>query len=84
MNANKDVDGECALMCGVSSGNIELVRLLLDHGADIRGKNIRDFTAIHQHDTDEKTAEIIKFLIDRGVDKSVEADWRDSKGKDQE
>lgn len=76
-NSRKD-DGNTALMLAASKGYEEIVRALLDNGADANAKNSinRDETALLLAAFSPHTA-IVKALIDRGADvnATLDAGW---------
>ncbi|KAL4965236.1 ankyrin repeat domain-containing protein [Aspergillus stella-maris] len=61
-NLNKVHDNITALACAVSTGNLEMVELMLRHGAKIEGSGAIVMAAI------ENNMEMLRFLLDRGAD----------------
>src|SRR5207247_7325284 len=46
LNARESKGGQSALMWAVAGRHTEIVKLLLDHGADVRARSKGDFTAL--------------------------------------
>jgi len=68
----KDSLGETALHLAVEHGNLEIVRLLLERGADVNAKNKNGLTPIWGINDDDTTAmEIFRLLIRSGADVNV-------------
>jgi ankyrin repeat protein len=54
------------LYFAAGQGDVEVVRLLLDHGADINETNANQTTALHQATLNGRAA-VVKLLIERGA-----------------
>jgi ankyrin repeat protein len=67
---NSDVEGRTALMLGTYEGEIEIIKLLVEAGADVNARDNKGKTvlmyAIEGYAGDE--AENIKYLIEKGAD----------------
>jgi len=70
-HTNRDGGGLGPLDWAVSSDNTELVKLLLEHGADARAKSKHGETALHSAASRGDT-EIAAMLIERGADVNAE------------
>lgn len=71
--------GTTPLMEACYNGNIEMVKALLENGANVNAREFSGRTALHHavfYDTfesnDETQLEIIKILLDNGIDKNIE------------
>jgi ankyrin repeat protein len=64
----KDEDGQTPLILAVRSGLIDVVRWLLDHGADMKATADSHFTPLHV----AEDPEIIKLLLEHKVDVNAE------------
>ncbi|KAI5837852.1 ankyrin repeat protein, partial [Morchella snyderi] len=63
--------GETALQCAAWQGRIEMVRFLLDHGADINARDDKfGKSALHQAVV-RGWAEVVHLLLQRGADVAV-------------
>lgn len=71
-----DVDGNTPLHLASESGNVEIVRLLLDSKCDIHRKNTAWRTSLHSAVT-WGHLEVVKILLEAGLDPKV----RDRSGK---
>lgn len=63
--------GETALLCAVRSGNLESVKFLVEHGADVNACDYCGFNALNiaaDYLEDEEGLEIVKYLIEHGAD----------------
>ena len=61
-------DGETVLMTAARTGNLEAVKVLLDHGAYVNAKeNYRGQTAL-MWAAAEHHAGVVKLLLDHGAD----------------
>ena len=71
-----DVDSRCPQLGNTPRacyGKVDIVRLLLDHGANIHSKSQNDYTALHQalwlrHEAADDDDKVVKLLIERGAD----------------
>jgi ankyrin repeat protein len=64
--------GESTLLsAAVNTGNIDIVKLLIDYDADV---NIRDGDGITALFSDDNEIEILKLLIDAGADVNIQKD----------
>lgn len=71
-----------------SANNINIVRALLEHGADVNAKQANDFTPLHTA-ADNNSTELVTLLLEHGADKTAVTsdgqtayDWAVSKEKD--
>jgi ankyrin repeat protein len=55
------------LMAAASKGNLEMVKLLIEKGADVEDKD-KDGATVLVHATLMGNPEIVRFLIDKGAD----------------
>ena len=62
----QDVDGQPALITATLAGHDDMVRLLLDHKADVLARTQKGMTALHAA-AYVGNAEIAKMLIDHGA-----------------
>ena len=67
VNARDDQDGRTILMHATWFGHIDVMRILIDKGADVNAKNKNGATALILA-ADKGNAEIVSFLIDKGAD----------------
>ena len=67
VNARDDQDGRTILMHAVWFGQLDVMRILIDKGADINAKNKKGVTALILA-TDKGNAELVRFLLDNGAD----------------
>jgi len=67
VNARDDQDGRTILMHAAWFGHIDVMRILIDKGADVNAKNKNGATALILA-ADKGNAEIVSFLIDKGAD----------------
>jgi len=58
----QDFDGWTALMKAVYKGNVEIVQILINHGADLKLKNIGGHTALYIAEKLNTREEIIAML----------------------
>jgi ankyrin repeat protein len=65
-DANAAEDGMSPLLYAAKNGQVEIVRVLLDHGADLTRSIIGGDTALHVA-ARENRAEVLKLLISRGA-----------------
>ena len=63
-----DENGDTALMYAVQNNNIELVRLLLENGADVNIENEQAETALHYAAEQQVNLQILELLLNRGAD----------------
>jgi serine/threonine-protein phosphatase 6 regulatory ankyrin repeat subunit B len=63
---------ETFLMLAARSGSTEMVRFLIDHGAEVSGMDDLGYTALMVA-SQEGHASVVEFLVDRGAD--VNAGW---------
>ena len=67
VNARDDQDGRTILMHAAWFGHLDVMRILIDKGADANAKNKNGATALILA-ADRGNAEIVTFLIDKGAD----------------
>lgn len=67
----RDSDGVPALMWASEGGHIEIVRLLLDRGADVNAKRTKDGTTILMETAEEGHTDVVNLLLDRGAKVNV-------------
>jgi ankyrin repeat protein len=74
----RDANGLMALHCAAEHGHVEVLRVLLELGADKQAKASRGGTALHAAAFNGHV-EAIKALVQMGADKdaSEECWWRD-------
>ena len=63
-------DGWTALMHAARDGHTEVVKLLIDNGADLNHKNNGGVTALRTAAREGRT-EVVKLLIDNGADQNI-------------
>ncbi|KAK7177745.1 ankyrin repeat protein [Paraphaeosphaeria sporulosa] len=63
----KDEHGRTALSHATSEGHVDVVRLLLDRGADVNTTDKDNLTALHRA-ADQGHGEVIRWLLDSGAD----------------
>ena len=68
----KNNDGITPLMCAVLANNIELVKLLVEYGAEINIANNKDETIISMACCKVKNKQIIEYLFDQGAEMSID------------
>ena len=71
-DAPDDAPSKTPLMIAASFGNNELVKLLLEKGANANDKNINERTALHMA-ANKGNIEIIKLLVENGANISLKA-----------
>jgi len=69
-----DKDGDTALMWASMYGHIEVVKLLLEAGADVNAKTIDGDTAL-KWASDYGHTEIVKLLLEAGADVNAKDKW---------
>ena len=62
----RDSMGRSAMMLAASSGNTAIVRLLLDHGAQLDMQSNHGMTAL-MYTTKSKDTSVMEFLLERGA-----------------
>ena len=67
VNARDDQDGRTILMHATWFGHIDVMRILIDKGADVNAKDKNGTTALILA-ADKSNSEIVSFLIDKGAD----------------
>ncbi len=70
-----DLDLNKALLAASHIGHIDIVILLLDHGADVHATHEQDNTSAFQYGVYKKHLNILQLLIKRGVDVNQKG-WR--------
>jgi ankyrin repeat protein len=66
--------GWTVLMTAASIGNLEIVKLLVEHGADVNLKNVKGNTALilaAQNDN----FNIVKYLVEKGADVKIKNEY---------
>lgn len=61
---------------GVRYGTLDVLNLLAEHGAVIRGRNLVSHAAVFVEKDEARCLEVIRFLLDRGA--SIDAYYRDN------
>ncbi|PRC90614.1 ankyrin repeat domain-containing protein [Solimicrobium silvestre] len=69
----RDWSGDSPLHIAVILGDISIVEVLLDNGADVNALDERQFTALH-FAAMKNNAEIIVVLLDKGADRNIKND----------
>jgi uncharacterized protein len=64
----EDIAGYTALMMASGRGHTELVRFLLDRGADIDARTLGTRATALMMASEKGHAEVVRFLLDRGAD----------------
>lgn len=67
----RDSDGVPALMWAAEGDHIDIVRLLLDEGADVNAKKTKNGTTVLMETAEEGNTEVVKLLLDRGAKVNV-------------
>jgi uncharacterized protein len=77
VNPNQRQMGITALMTACNRGHVDVVRILLDKGADVNAKDWEGWTALmaasagaahdNNQNKEERCLEIVKLLMDRGA-----------------
>lgn len=57
------------IICFLSSGHIEVVKLLATHGAEVACKDKKSYTPLHSAASSGMIS-VVKYLLDLGVDVS--------------
>ena len=74
----KDGSRYTILHCAVSSGSLELVKFLIDRGANVNVRSDCGYTVLH-YAADTGSLKLVKFLIDKGaIVSNVKTDWGDT------
>jgi len=60
----KDYDGDLALILAAQNNNLEMIKILLENGADINGRSKYNRTALME----VKNLDITEFLLNKGAD----------------
>lgn len=63
-------NGESALHLAVTSGNVEIVKILIEQGCDVNAQTIDGITPLFLAQR-ENNVEIIGFLLENGASKSL-------------
>ncbi|MEJ7847412.1 MAG: ankyrin repeat domain-containing protein [Pyrinomonadaceae bacterium] len=74
----KDNDHRTALHVAVEHGNMEIVRFLLENGANVNIKTKEKLTPIWMIDDEETGTEIFQLLIEKGADVNVQNDQKET------
>ena len=64
-----DVNGWTPLMRATFKGNTEIVKILVENGADVNAKNAYGYSVLFIGETLNKQPEIIKMLVKAGATK---------------
>ncbi|GAB4351242.1 MAG: ankyrin repeat domain-containing protein [Candidatus Abyssubacteria bacterium] len=78
----RDKEGATALMCAAGKGDVDIARLLVEHGADVNVKTKRCGTALIWatggliDEEEEDHVEVIRFLVEHGADVNVQPRYR--------
>jgi hypothetical protein len=73
-----DKEGKTPLMCAAEYGDLEMVRFLATHGADLSARDKKGRNSLHlilyfrDYSPDHKQIETLKYLIKEGIDISSE------------
>lgn len=67
-------ENQTALHCAIETGNIDIVRLLLNSGADPNLQDDLNFSPLHKACIRNNT-EIVKLLLDYGVNVNIQNIW---------
>jgi ankyrin repeat protein len=78
-NVNADVGGVTALMCAAFGGDLEAVRFLLEHGAEVRARTAAGLTPLLEAAL-SGNAEIVQVLLDQGADANARYELPHSNG----
>ncbi len=73
INLRDNWSGETALHCTSEEGHLEIVKFLVESGADKDAKGSKDWTPLHFASRDGHM-EIVKFLVEIGADKEAKDD----------
>ena len=68
MNATEKDSGVTPLICAVLNGNIDVVKMLLEKGANVNAKSTGGVTALMAESLDQSKVDIAKLLIDKGAE----------------
>jgi ankyrin repeat protein len=68
--------GLTPLHCACESGEAELVRLLLDRGADLEAKTCKGDKALHFVSMDDKKLSVARLLIRKGAEMEATTSYR--------
>ena len=68
-----DITQKTPLHIASSTGDIEIVRLLIKHGADVNAKNEIDSSPLHLALSEEEIS-IVRLLVEHGADVTAQ-DW---------
>jgi len=63
----EEANERASLVLGAKSGNLPLVKRLLEKGADVNAQRTKDGTTVLMETTEEGRTEVVKLLLDRGA-----------------
>lgn len=64
------IEGATALWCAAGAGHYNIIKLLLDHGAEVNHSTVTNSTPLRAACFDGRL-DVVKFLLDRGADLSI-------------
>lgn len=67
----RDSEGVPALMWASEGGHIDIVKFLLDEGADVNAKRTKDGTTVLMETAEEGHTDVVKLLLERGAKVNV-------------
>ncbi|RBA08833.1 hypothetical protein FPRO05_07113 [Fusarium proliferatum] len=67
VDANESTMGKTVLQRAASQGNLELVKLLIDLGANVNAKAPGSLTTVLQYASMQSSVEIVKYLVEHGA-----------------
>lgn len=65
------MDGKTALICAIEKGNIVVVRLLIEHGADVKIKDEKYSRSPVYYAAEQGFCDILELLIKHGAKEDI-------------